>query len=85
MKLYEAVSINQDGNTEIPVSGVVYHPIAENRLKRGEPAEPMFCIRELEYDSILSMLTEALGWQGGTIHEVVDEIKRLKSQPNPRE
>jgi hypothetical protein len=28
---------------------------------------------------ILSMLLEALGWQGGTIHQVIEEIKRLKA------
>lgn len=78
MNLYEAVLIDSEGNTKEPVLAVCYHPIAEKRLKNGENAEPMFCIKELEYDSILSMLCNALGWQGGTIYQVVEEIKRLK-------
>lgn len=32
-----------------------------------------------EYDSVLHELCIALGWQGGTIHQVIAEIKRLKN------
>ena len=91
MKLLEVVPINGDGNTERPVSCVCYHPIAEKRLRNGEKAEPMYCAVEIdeEIPSILSMLTNACGWQGGTIHQVIEEIKRLKnielSYPTPKE
>ena len=27
----------------------------------------------------MERIYEALGWQGGTIHQVIDEIKRLKT------
>jgi hypothetical protein len=33
-------------------------------------------------EMILKQLYEALGWQGGTIHQVIAEIKRLKSLPD---
>lgn len=31
-----------------------------------------------EQGLVLSLITEALGWQGGTIHDVILEIKKLK-------
>ena len=34
--------------------------------------------REYDYESDLESIYKALGWQGGTIHQVVEEIKRLK-------
>ena len=65
-----------------PVDFVCYHPIAERNLRRGdvgEGAEPSCLAVRYEYDSILGELCAALGWSGGTIHQVIAEIKRLKS------
>jgi len=54
----------------------LYHRVSLPNNTKG------FCFKELEYDSILQMLCEALSWQGGTIHQVIDEIKRLKKLNN---
>ena len=37
--------------------------------------------RELEAENspFLPQIIEALGWQGGTLHQVLDEVKRLKA------
>lgn len=34
-------------------------------------------------EEILKQLCEACGWQGGTIHQVIEEIKKLKSKAEP--
>jgi hypothetical protein len=74
-------------DSEEPVNHVCYHPIAEARLRRGEthmlngdPIEPICLAVDYEYESPLHQICTALGWQGGTIHQVIDEIKRLKKE-----
>jgi hypothetical protein len=75
-----------------PVNHVCYHPISEAKLRRGEmfhmdgePVGPVCLAVDYEYESPLHEICAALGWQGGTIHQVIDEIKRLKKESSPRE
>jgi hypothetical protein len=75
-----------------PVSFVCYHPIAEKYLMKKARGEESFfdddeemskptCLAvEYEYESVLHEICSALGWQGGTINQVVSEIKRLKEK-----
>jgi hypothetical protein len=87
MKLLKAVEII-NGETSIPVLGICYHVMTEKYLRQGminhpttgESIEPLFAVVEYDYESILQQLCEALGWQGGTIHQVIAEIKRLKAK-----
>jgi hypothetical protein len=83
MKLYRAVELDKDGNTDIPVRAVCYHPLGEAKLRRGDTSiNPDFCIVEYEYESVLAELCDALGWQGGTLVDAIKEVKRLKdSEP----
>ena len=72
-----------------PVSLVCYHPIAEKYLlkaARGESSlfdddpdmrAPTCLAVEYEYDSVLHELCCALGWQGGTLSQAMDEVKML--------
>jgi len=45
-----------------------------------EMSKPTCLAVEYEYESVLHEICNALGWQGGTIHQVVSEIKRLKEK-----
>lgn len=45
--------------------------------------ERLLSIKERELSlkgTPMGMIYEAFGWQGGTIHQVIDEIKRLKAK-----
>jgi hypothetical protein len=87
-ELLRVVSID----SKEPVNFVCYHPIAEKYLlkkARGEEtffddddemSKPTCLAVEYEYESVLHEICNALGWQGGTIHQVVSEIKRLKEK-----
>ena len=61
-----------------PVQLVCYHPILDAKLRRGEEVEPTCLAVYYEYENPIIDIFHALGWQGGTIHQVVAEIKRLK-------
>jgi len=62
----------------MPVNCVCYHPLQERRI--DDDIEPMYCAVETEDDpAILADLCEALGWQGGTIHDAIAEVRRLKA------
>lgn len=71
-----------------PVQYVCFHPIVASELLKGntindftdEKYEPscMAVEYEYEYGSILHEVCNALGWQGGTIHQVVEEINKLR-------
>jgi hypothetical protein len=73
-------------DTKTPVRYVCFHPIAAGELQNGithneftgEKYEPDCLANEYEYDSVLQEVCAALGWQGGTIHQAVEEIKKLK-------
>jgi len=75
-------------DTETPVQYVCIHPLVWRDLMNGEtvnrftgePHEPDCLANNYGYDSVLHEICEVLGWQGGTIHQVVEEIKRLKLQ-----
>lgn len=82
MKLLRVVDLD----SKEPVNYVCYHPISEAKLRLGEiyhfdgePVEPECLAVDYEYESILHEVCFALGWQGGTIHQVIEEIKRLKA------
>lgn len=70
-----------------PVNYVCFHPIAAGHLQNGkthndfdgEKYEPSCLAVEYEYESVLQAVCVALGWQGGTIHQAIDEVKRLKA------
>ena len=72
---------------ETPVQYVCIHPVVWKRLMRGEttdmlteePYEPTCLANDYEYESVLHEVCVALGWQGGTIHQVVEEVKRLRT------
>jgi hypothetical protein len=69
-------------DTHTPVKYVCYHPIAEKNLlngERGDHAQRVDYAVEYNYDSVLHEICSVLGWQGGTIWQVIDEIKRLKN------
>ena len=65
---------------------VCFHPIAASALQNGETHnrvdgeryEPRCLANEYDYESVLHAVCNALGWQGGTIHQAIAEIKRLK-------
>jgi hypothetical protein len=65
-----------------PVNFVCYHPVVAARLpkfdRNFEPLEPACLMSEYEYDSILGELCSAMGWQGGTIWQVIEGIKKLR-------
>jgi hypothetical protein len=75
-------------DTTTPVSYVCFHPIAASALERGETVneftgekyEPSCLAIEVEKGETLHEICVALGWQGGTIHQALDEIKKLKKQ-----
>jgi len=69
-------SIPVDSKT--PVQYVCYHPVAEKHLKQGHEAEPTCLAVDYEYEHPILEIFHALGWQGGTIHQAVAEIKRLR-------
>ena len=77
--LYKRVPLE---STE-PVSFFCYHPIVASKLpkfdRNFEPLEPTCLMVEYEYDSILGELCAACGWQGGTIWQVIEEIKKLRA------
>ena len=77
--LYQRVPLE---STE-PVSFVCYHPIVASKLpkfdRNFEPLEPTCLMVEYEYDSILGELRAACGWQGGTVWQVIEEIKKLRA------
>lgn len=66
----ELLKIIPLGSSE-PVQFVCYHP---------DMQQPVCLAVKYEYESILHEIVTALGWQGGTIHQVVEEIKRLKKK-----
>jgi hypothetical protein len=70
-------SIAVDSTT--PVQYACYHPVADNRLRHGKPAEPTCLAVDYEYEHPIVEIFNALGFQGGTIHQAVEEIKRLKA------
>lgn len=81
LKTYPA----DDRNT--PVQYVCIHPIVWNDLMNGETIdgftrkqhEPACLANDYEFDSPLHEICVALGWQGGTVHQVIEEIKRLRA------
>ncbi|MDQ3003499.1 MAG: hypothetical protein M3Y08_19850 [Fibrobacterota bacterium] len=75
-ELYRRIPIEDE---KTPVAGVVYHPIAEKKLRRGENVSPIFLVAPYEYESPLQEICAALGWQGGTLNQVVGEVLRLKA------
>lgn len=74
-------------DNETPVQYVCFHPIAAAHLQNGqtvnyitgEKYEPSCMAVDYEYESVLQELCSALGWQGGTIHQAIAEVKRLKA------
>lgn len=78
MKLLRVVEVNENGSTDEPVNHECYHPLQIKELLNGNRIEPICCAVEYEYDSVLREICVALGWQGGTIHQAIEEIKRLK-------
>lgn len=64
-------------NSTEPVKYVCYHPVAEKWLKEGKPAEPSCLANDYEFDTPTHELCNIFGWQGGTIHQVVAEVRRL--------
>lgn len=74
-------------DTVTPVRYVCYHPIVAAKLEQGitvneftgEKYTPDCLAVEYEYDSVLREICVALGWQGGTIHQAVEEIRKLKN------
>jgi hypothetical protein len=78
MRLLKVVEINKNNETDEPVNYVCYHPIAEKRLLNGEYSKPTCCAVDYEYQSILEPILESLGWQGGTLNQAIEEIKRLR-------
>ena len=80
MRLLKYVPIEDDGTTKENVNLVCYHPVQVKYLLRGENVDPKCCATDYEYESILQPIFEIFGWQGGTIHQIIDEIKRLKEE-----
>jgi hypothetical protein len=81
MKLLRVVPINEDGTTNEDVQYECWHPLAIVRLEKQLPIQidqPYFCAVDYKYDSVLHEICNALGWQGGTLTDVVKEIKRLR-------
>jgi len=70
-----------------PVKYVCFHPIAAAHLQNGETHdnltgekyEPICIANDYEFDSVLQELCVALGWQGGTIHQAIAEVKLLRA------
>lgn len=62
-----------------PVNLVCYHPVQIEKLLAGENVEPQCLAVDYEYDSLLHEICVALGWQGGTRQQVLDEIRKLRS------
>jgi hypothetical protein len=79
MRLLRVVELI-NGETKEPVNYVCYHPIAEKRLRQREYADPECCAVDYEYESLLDGICQALGWNGGTLSQVIDEIKKLKAK-----
>ena len=73
-------------DTTTPVNYVCFHPIAASALERGETIckftgkkyKPSCLAVEVENGEALQAVCGALGWQGGTIHQIVEEIGKLK-------
>jgi hypothetical protein len=81
MKLLRVVHLNGDGTTNEDIQYECWHPLGIRLIKRGEIPhikQPYFCAVDYEYGSILDSIIDALGWQGGTLHQALNEIKRLK-------
>lgn len=70
--------VNLDSNE--PVNFVCYHPFAEQKLLKGEYAEPACLAVEYEYESILHEICFALGYQGGTRAQIISEIMQMREQ-----
>lgn len=62
-----------------PVNHVCYHPVQVKYLMQGESQKPICYAVPYEYNSILHEICDLLGWQGGTISQVREEILRLKA------
>jgi len=70
--------VNLDSNE--PVNFVCYHPLAEQKILKGEHAEPSCLAVEYEYESVLHNICALLGWQGGTLQQVTDGVKKLQDE-----
>ena len=85
MKLLRVIPIDENGMTDEDIQYECWHPLAIAVIKKGQNPvvkQPYFCAVDYEYGSILDSILDALGWQGGTLHQALKEIKRLKKNRN---
>jgi hypothetical protein len=83
MKLLKVIPINEDGSTDENVQYECWHPLGILSLKKETTPvvkQPYFCAVDYDYGSVLDSILDALGWQGGTLHQALDEIRRLKKE-----
>ncbi len=59
-------------------SYMCFSPQQVKDLLKGKPQVPMCYVGVYNYDSVLHEICDILGWQGGTISQVREEIFRLQ-------